>query len=69
MLFNRISERNREISKSRAKFNWTEQFKLAIDSGERADEILKACGKNLVDGVQCSMCGSYCAKKILLGSM
>ncbi|MBD3228139.1 MAG: phosphomethylpyrimidine synthase ThiC [Candidatus Lokiarchaeota archaeon] len=56
-----------EMAKARAKLDWKKQFELALDS-ERAESVYsraKLKGE-LEDEIQpCTMCGKYCALKIL----
>ena len=52
------SDQDKLIAEHRHKQNWDEQFKLALD-GERAREI------HPVDQKICTMCGRYCALRIM----
>ncbi len=53
-----LSDRDLRMAELRHKQNWEEQFKIALD-GERAREI------HPVDQKICTMCGRYCALRIM----
>ncbi|MFX0096640.1 MAG: phosphomethylpyrimidine synthase ThiC [Candidatus Hodarchaeota archaeon] len=55
-------ERDMAISKARANLDWEKVIRLALDP-EKAGEIYKR--KNISEQETCTMCGSYCALKIL----
>ena len=50
------------MAKARKELNWPEQIKLAIDP-VKAQRFRDA--KNKSDDEACSMCGDYCAVKIV----
>ncbi|MCX6778315.1 MAG: phosphomethylpyrimidine synthase ThiC [Candidatus Micrarchaeota archaeon] len=50
-----------ELSKARAKLDWEKQFEIAIDP-ERAKKYFKRKKSN---SKACSMCGKYCAMRIM----
>ncbi|MHA1230492.1 MAG: phosphomethylpyrimidine synthase [Candidatus Helarchaeota archaeon] len=63
----KASIKDLEMAKARASFDWDKQFELAIDS-ERAKVIYnrgKIQGCIEEDTKPCTMCGKYCALKIL----
>lgn len=51
-----------EMSKARKALDWNRQIELAIDP-ERASQVRSE--RNKADSEACSMCGGYCAMKIL----
>ncbi|MFH1846715.1 MAG: phosphomethylpyrimidine synthase ThiC [Candidatus Omnitrophota bacterium] len=55
-------ERDRQISKARAKRDWKKQFKLSIDP-EMPEKIRKKSQPKIED--VCTMCSEYCSIKIL----
>ncbi|MBI5142191.1 MAG: phosphomethylpyrimidine synthase ThiC [Nitrospirae bacterium] len=56
--------RDLEMSKARRDLDWKRQFELAL-APDRAREIKKARGGE--DEEHCSMCGEFCASKVLKG--
>jgi phosphomethylpyrimidine synthase len=56
--------RDLEMSKARRDLDWKRQFELAL-TPDRAREIKKARGGE--DEEHCSMCGEFCASKVLKG--
>jgi len=57
-------DKDKEMSMARRDMDWQKQFSLAIDP-ERAQEIKAKRGNG--DSNTCTMCGSFCANKILSG--
>ena len=57
-------DKDKEMSKARRNMDWKKQFSLAIDP-ERALEIKAKRGNG--DESTCTMCGSFCANRILSG--
>lgn len=53
-----------EMAKARKALDWEQQIDLAIDS-KKAKESRAAHNQELQDEDACSMCGSYCAMKIV----
>ena len=51
-----------KMAKARKELNWSEQIKLAIDP-IKAQRYRSE--KNKADDEACSMCGDYCAMKII----
>jgi phosphomethylpyrimidine synthase len=59
-------ERDDAMARARFRFDWEEQFRLALD-GDRARELYRAAGSDAVAGSKdfCTMCGDgFCAMKI-----
>ncbi|MFX0069241.1 MAG: phosphomethylpyrimidine synthase ThiC [Promethearchaeota archaeon] len=57
-----LMQRDIAMSKARANLDWEETIRLALDP-EKADEIYRR--KNINERETCTMCGPYCALKIL----
>jgi phosphomethylpyrimidine synthase len=57
-------ERDRQMAQARKNLDWEEQMELAINSGE-AKQLRQEYNSNLKDEDACTMCGSFCALKVV----
>ncbi|MCK8823896.1 phosphomethylpyrimidine synthase ThiC [Fuchsiella alkaliacetigena] len=57
-------ERNLRMAQARKSLDWEEQIKLAIDP-QKAKDSRQAHNQTLKDEETCTMCGSYCAMKVV----
>ncbi|MGM0471767.1 MAG: phosphomethylpyrimidine synthase ThiC [Bacillota bacterium] len=57
-------EQDLEMARARKKLDWEKQMELAIDS-QKAKAARKSHNQELNDEETCSMCGPYCAMKIV----
>ncbi|MBN2363298.1 phosphomethylpyrimidine synthase ThiC [candidate division WOR-3 bacterium] len=60
--YKRAVEREIEMARSRKVFDWEKQYSLSVDTGEKARSLRE---RRPYDGEGCSMCGPFCAIKIL----
>ena len=56
--------RDLEMSKARKRLDWEKQIELAIDP-KKAKQSRAEHNQNLKDEEACTMCGSFCAMKIV----
>jgi phosphomethylpyrimidine synthase len=52
------------MAQARKNLDWEEQMELAINSGE-AKQLRQEYNSNLKDEDACTMCGSFCALKVV----
>ena len=57
-------EKDREMAKARKKLDWEKQIELALDP-KKAKEARAEYNQNLDDEETCTMCGPYCAMKMV----
>ncbi|MBN1619901.1 phosphomethylpyrimidine synthase ThiC [candidate division WOR-3 bacterium] len=60
--FNTSVEKEILMAKARKAFDWEKEYALSVDKGEKARSLRE---RRPYDGEGCSMCGPFCALKIL----